>query len=214
MLQDETDDYKPLTLTQFGIQLRRMTAADKEMVRMGRNKQFVRENHVYQKIISIEEHESWFREVCSPLHYIFVIHYRERDVGIVIVRDFVPEIMKTKCGAFIWDEDYLSTKVPILGILIALDFFFYVIGISSSESIVLKSNSAATKMNKFFGFEFTERDSKTFHIIMDKKTYLANRDRLKAFAHRAARKKEEQELKIGGNKSLLNLPAINALLPD
>lgn len=211
---DEISVYRPLTLTQYGIQLRRMTEADKEMVRLGRNKEFVRNNHVYREIITIEEHEAWFREVSSPLHYILVIHYRDRDVGIVIVKDFLPDRMMPRCGAFIWDEDYIGTKVPILSILIALDFFFYTVGISGTESVVLKGNSPAIKMNRFFGFEFTERDGESYKISMDKKTYLENRDRLKAFACRAAKKKEEQELRIGGNKSSLNLTEINALLPD
>jgi len=214
MQVDRSTEYRPLTLTQFGIQLRRMTADDKEMVRTGRNKDFVRNNHVYREIISVEQHEVWFREVSSPLHYILVIHYHGRDVGIVIVRDFVPERMTTTCGAFIWDEDYLGSKVPIMSILIALDFFYYTIGVSRTDSVVLKSNAAAIKMNRFFGFEFTERDNESFNITMDRETYLANRNRLIAFACRAAKKKEEQELKIGGNKSPLNLPAINALLPD
>lgn len=211
---DEPSGYRPLTLTQFGIQLRRMTKADKELVRTGRNKEFVRNNHVYREIISIEEHEAWCREVFSPLHYIMVIHYRDRDVGIVIVKDFNPDILKPRCGAFVWDEDFIGTKVPILSILIALDFFFNAVGISGTESVVLKSNSAAIKMNKFFGFEFTERDNESFNITMDKQIYFANRDRLQTFACRAAKKKEEQQLKVGGNKSSLNLPQINLLLPD
>jgi len=214
MQRDEISSYEPLTLTQFGIQLRRMTEADKEMVRIGRNKDFVRNNHVYRKIISPEEHEVWFSEVSAPFHYILVIHYRGRDVGIVIVKDVVPKKMNTTCGAFIWDEDFLGTKVPIMSILIALDFFFYTIGISSTESLVLKSNTAAIKMNQFFGFEFTERDNESFKITMDNKTYMANRTRLKAFACRAAKNRVEQELVVGGNKSPLNLSEINALLPD
>jgi hypothetical protein len=214
MQVDRNAEYRPLTLTQFGIHLRRMTEADKEMVRAGRNRDFVRNNHIYREIITAEQHEVWFREVTSPLHYILVIHYHGRDVGIVIVKDFVPDRMTTTCGAFIWDEDFIGTKVPIMSILIALDFFYYTIGVTRTESVVLKSNAAAIKMNRFFGFEFAERDSESFDIAMDRETYLANRDRLIAFACRAAKKKEEHELKIGGNKSPLNLPAINALLSD
>jgi hypothetical protein len=214
MPKDKSSGYRPLTLTQYGIQLRRMTEDDKEMVRIGRNKDFVRNNHVFRDIISLEAHEAWFSEVNSPLHYILVIHYHERDVGIVIVKDFLPDKMAPRCGAFIWDEDFIGTKVPILSILIALDFFFYTVGISSTESLVLKSNAAAIKMNRFFGFEFHDRDSDSFDITMDKKTYMANRARLKAFACRAAKKKEEQELKIGGSKSSLNMAEINSLLPD
>lgn len=207
-------DRNPLTLTRFGIQLRRMTEADKESVRTGRNKDFVRNNHVYREVISVEEHEAWFREVNSPLHYVFVIHYRERDVGAIIVKDINPETMTATNGVFIWDEATLGSKVPILSGLIGLDFFFYTIGLSRMQSVVLKSNTPAIKMNTFYGFELTERDSETLYTTIDNKAYLANRERLIGFACRVCKKKEEQDLKIEGNKSPLNLPIINSLLPD
>lgn len=209
----EISDYKPLTLTRFGIQMRRMTEAEKETVRTGRNKDFVRNNHVYREIISVEEHEAWFHQVASPLHYILVIRYRDRDVGAMLVKDIDPKVMSCTCGGFIWDEAFIGSKVPILSLAMMLDFFFS-IGITRMESIVLKSNTPAIKMNTFFGFTFTERDEESFNITMESATYLANKDRLIAFAYRACKKKEEQELKIGGNKSPLNLPVINSLLPD
>ncbi len=204
--------YRPLTLSRFGIELHRMTEEEKEMVRAGRNKDFVRNNHVYRKIISVEEHEAWFREVSSPLHYIMVIHFKNRDIGAVIVKDFQPDLSTTTCGAFLWDEDFVGTKVPILSILIALDFFFHNVGISSTQSVVLKSNSASINMNRFFGFTFSERDEESFHIYMDKASYFANRERLNTFAFRAAKNQEDQQLKIAGSRSSINLSEINALL--
>lgn len=204
--------YQPLILHRYGIQLRRMTEADKETVRNGRNKDFVRNNHVHQKIISTEEHEAWFQEVSSPLHYVLIIHYRERDVGAVIVRDFLPELYNTSCGAFIWDEDFIGTKVPILSILIALDFFFFNVGILSTRSTVLKSNSASVNMNKFFGFSFSEKNAESYTITMDKSAYFSNRDRLMTFACRAAKRKEDQQLRMSGTRSPLNLTEINSML--
>lgn len=209
----EISDNEPLTLTRFGIQMRRMTEAEQEIVRTGRNKEFVRNNHVYREVISVQQHEAWCREVASPLHYVLVIRYHERDVGAMIVKDIDPETMNCTCGGFIWDEDFLGSKVPILSLALMLDFFFS-IGINRMNSIVLKSNLPAIKMNTFFGFSFAERDDESFSITMEKSTYLANKDRLIAFAYRACKNKDDQELKIGGKKSLLNLPAINALLPD
>lgn len=189
-----------------------MAEADKEMVRLGRNKDFVRNNHVYQEIISAQEHENWFREMSSPSHYIMIIHFRGRDIGAIVVRDIVPDLSSTTCGAFLWDEDFIGTKIPILSILIALDFFIYHIGVMQTESIVLRKNTASIKMNKFFGFTFIDRDETSYKIILDRATYLLKRDQLNIFASRATKEKGLQKLVVTGSPSPLNLPEINSFL--
>jgi hypothetical protein len=68
---DTQDTYQPLTLLQFGIELRRMVETDKEIVRLGRNEDFGRENHVYRKIISETEQDNWFNEMNRKEHVDF-----------------------------------------------------------------------------------------------------------------------------------------------
>lgn len=212
MLATKFTPYRPLTLNRFGIELRRMTEADKETVRLGRNKDFVRFNHVYRNIITLAEQEQWFREMNSRSHYVLIIVYHGRKVGTVIIRDIPDTLEDTTCGTFIWDEDFIGTKVPILSILTALDFFFHDVGVGRTESVVLKSNTPAIKMNTFFGFEFIERDKESFLIVMHRATYLNNRDRLLQFARRAVKDRTEHKLRISGTASPLNLAAINTLL--
>jgi len=68
---DNLDIYQPLTLLQFGIELRRMVETAKEIVRLGRNRDFVRENHVYRKIISETKQNNCFDEINRKEHVDF-----------------------------------------------------------------------------------------------------------------------------------------------
>lgn len=213
MQPEASDHYTPLTLIRFGIRLQRMTEDEKELVRIGRNKEFVRQNHLFQKIISAEEQDRWFAEMNQRHHYVLVIHYRGNKVGVVILRDIPDNLEGSTCGIFIWDEEYIASKVPILSVLTALDFIFFTGGVKKTESIVLKHNTAAIKMNEFLGFSFSERDADSFLISLDRETFLARRDQLINFAKRIAKNSSEHELQIVGTRSHLNLQQLNALLP-
>jgi RimJ/RimL family protein N-acetyltransferase len=212
MLDSMDLSYKPLTLSQYGIVLRRMAEADMEQIRQGRNREFVRNRHVYRNEISKDDQALWYQEMNSPLNYVFVVHYRDQDIGSILVKDFLPDLSTTSCGAFIWNEGYLGTKVPILSILVALDFFFHRVGIACTRSVVLKSNAPSINMNRFFGFAFSDYDEQAYNIFMDRPTYMTNRERLISFACRASKSKETHILRISGSQSNANLPIINSLL--
>ncbi|MFO1524899.1 MAG: GNAT family N-acetyltransferase [Turneriella sp.] len=211
---DNSVSVQPLTLRRFGIELRRMVSADKEAVRIGRNKDFVRNNHVYREIISEEAQDKWFEEMNRKEHYVLIISYKGKSIGVVILKDIPENIESSTCGAFIWDEEYIATKIPILSVLMALDFAYYTCGVKWMESVVLKHNIAAIKMNKFFGFTFHERDQDSFLITMDRASYVQQRERLNWFAKRAVKNPDEHELRIFGSKTPLNHDKLNALLGD
>lgn len=82
--------YQPLSLKRFGIELRRMVESDKEIIREGRNKDFVRANHIYRNIISSEEQDKWFLAMNAKEHYVFLVLYKDERIGVVYLRD-IPE---------------------------------------------------------------------------------------------------------------------------
>jgi len=204
--------YVPLTLERYGIKLRRMIETDKEIVRLGRNKDFVRNNHVYKEIITPAEQDIWFEKMNAPEHYVLIIEHQDEPCGLITCRDFFNRLTNCVCGAFIWDEHRLSSKVPILAILMALDFFFHDLQLQHMESLVLKTNERACKMNKFFGFTFAEKDADTFSISMPAANYFKRRNTLSDFARRATKNTRLWDLQISGSLSSLNLPEINRLL--
>jgi RimJ/RimL family protein N-acetyltransferase len=211
---DHHDTYRPLTLMQFGIELRRMIETDKEIVRLGRNKDFVRENHVYRKIISEAEQDMWFDEMNRKEHYVFVVIKDEKRIGVVYLRDIPEDRASSTCGLFFWDDDSISTRIPVFAALLALDFASYYCEVQRIDSIVLKSNTAGIKMYRFFGFDLQDKDDDSYLITITRDAYLKKRDGLMNFIKRAIKNKADHELRFSGTQGSLNYDIVNGLLAN
>lgn len=211
---ENTDTYQPLTLLRFGIELRRMVESDKEIVRQGRNKDFVRENHVYRQIITEEEQDKWFDEMNQKEHYVFIVIHDGKRIGVVYLRDIPENRASSTCGLFFWDDDYISTRIPVFAALLALDFASYYCEVQRIDSIVLKSNTAGIKMYTFFGFDLQEKDADSYLISIDRDTYLEKRDSLINFIKRAVKNKAEHELRVSGSQGPFNYDIVNTFLAN
>lgn len=211
---ENQETYQALTLRRFGIELRRMVESDKEIVRLGRNKDFVRENHVYRKIISEAEQDKWFEEMNRKEHYVFVVVHDGKRIGVVYLRDIPEDLASSTCGLFFWDDDYISTRIPVFAALLALDFASYYCDVKRIDSIVLKNNTAGIKMYTFFGFDLEEKDANSYLISISRDTYLKKRDSLMNFIKRAIKNKAEHELRVFGSQGSLNYDIVNRLLDN
>jgi RimJ/RimL family protein N-acetyltransferase len=202
-----------LTLERYHLTLTRVVSGDIELIRQGRNLDHVRLQHLSQGLISKEMQEAWFEQVNNRYSYFFMIQQAGKRVGVVYVRDFTEGMATSTCGVFIWDPGALGGRVPLLAVLIVLDFFFGDLRGGSTESFVLKTNRAAMKMNQFFGFEFEDVPNEDFYRIrMTLERYSSQRQRLLAVAARIIKTPHAQVLRLGGHVSELNFPEINQLL--
>lgn len=203
-----------LTLSRFRLHLERITPAHLEIVRRGRNQDFVRENHIYQKKITKEEQEVWFEKVNRPDTYYFVVSRNERPVAAVHMRGIDPQLSKGDYGLFVWDRRHHGTAVPVFITLLILDFFFMNVGLGLVEGVILEKNKAIRKICDFFHFSFRAAPQADSVITFSTRSnYLQRRDFLMNFAEKSFRDKTALDLKIGGEKSPRHLEAINALLP-
>lgn len=207
---DET--YIPLTLARFGIRLVRMTEEDKEIVRLGRNKDFVRNNHLYRSIITEAEQERWFVEMNSREHYVFIVIYKGKRIGVVYLRDIPEDLSISTCGLFFWEDEYISSRIPVFAAFLALDFAVYFCEVQQIKSIVLKTNEAGLKMYTFFGFELKENDAESYVILISREIYLKRRETLINFILRAVKNTAEHQLRFRGSQCSLNYPVVNQLL--
>lgn len=202
-------------LRQYHLTLQRLQHEDIELVRQGRNLDFVRQNHVYQKPISPEEQEIWFQKINNKQNYFFLIKKNDRKAGIVYLKDGEIADKRGTCGMFIWDRKFLGSRMPILANIIGLDFFFEVLGNSYAESVVLKTNTPAMRMNEFLGFDFEySSDNDTCRIFLTLEKYLGYRPKLVEFAEKLIHEKNEHKLRITGEVSDLNVPSINSILAN
>lgn len=191
-----------------------MVESDKEIVRMGRNKDFVRENHLYRSIISSEEQDRWFATINTREHYVFVVIYKGEKIGVVYLRDIPVDLSRSTCGLFFWKDEYISSRIPVFASFLALDFASFYCQVQKIESVVLKSNEAGLKMYTFFGFTLNENDADSYLISIDRDKYIERREMLLNFIRRAIKNHEEHTLRIEGTCGPHNYEVVNRLLTD
>lgn|GEM_PF-4353798 len=199
-----------LVLERFHLVLSRVERDDIEIIRQGRNAEHVRRMHRHQAPITPAQQEAWFARIDNEWNYFFVIHHRGRKVGVVYVAEFTPQMATSNCGVFVWDHDALGSRVPLMAILTVLDFFFFDLQGGGTSSVVLRSNTAALRMNEFFGFAFEDGpEADLVRVSMDRARYLAHRDRLLAFARRAVKDPAAFSLRLRGAPSPRLFDVIN-----
>ncbi len=202
-----------LVLERFHLVLSRVERDDIEVIRQGRNAEHVRRMHRHQDEITPEQQEAWFARVDNEWNYYFVIHHRGRKVGVVYVAEFTPQMATSNCGVFLWDHEALGSRVPLMAILTVLDFFFFDLQGGGTSSVVLRANTAALRMNEFFGFAFEDGPAAdVVRVTMDRARYLAHRDRLLAFARRVVKDPAAFPLRLRGTPSPKLFAVINERL--
>ncbi|MBN8221325.1 MAG: GNAT family N-acetyltransferase [Spirochaetes bacterium] len=203
-----------LTLSRFRLRLERITPAHLELVRRGRNRDFVRQNHIYQKRITKEEQATWFEKINRPDTYYFVVSRHNRPIAATHMRGIDAGLTKGDYGLFVWDRRHHGTPVPVFITLLMLDFFFLDVGLELVEGVILEKNRAIRKICEFFHFSFrTAPEAGSLVTYSTRANYLSRRDFLMNFAEKSFRDKTELDLKVTGEKSTLHLNRINALLP-
>jgi RimJ/RimL family protein N-acetyltransferase len=204
-------DRSPLVLERFHLVLSRVVHDDIEEIRQGRNADHVRRMHRHQEPITPEQQEAWFARIDNEWNYFFVIHHHGRKVGVVYVSEFTPRMASSNCGVFVWDHDALGSRVPLMAILTVLDFFFADLQGGGTSSVVLRTNTAALRMNEFFGFRVDDGPADDLvRVSMDRARYLENQPRLLAFARRAVKDPAAFPLRLRGTPS----PRLFAVIND
>ncbi len=145
-----------MIIGKYGIRLERLTEKDLELVRQKRNSDTIRERMVYQKLISEEEQQKWFRSIDNVNNIYLLVIYQGEKIGMINGKNTDFEKRISEGGIFIWDERHLNSIVPSLCSIIMHDYNFLVCEFEKTIIKVLNSNTVAIQFNKMFGYEPTD----------------------------------------------------------
>ncbi len=137
------------------IYLRLMTEEDTDLIVSWRNKDFVRENFIYQKPFTREGHLNWIRTQIEPGHVVqFMICLKADDkpVGSVYFRDIDQEHRKAEYGIFIGEEDVLGRGIGTQAAELALQYGFTELKLHRIMLRVLGGNERAKRSYEKAGF--------------------------------------------------------------
>lgn len=202
-----------LILEQYGVRLVRVQEKDIELIRTWRNNPDVAGFMEYRKHITAEEQKIWFRSINNKNNYYFIIEYEGKKVGLINSKNYDPKVGFGEGGIFISDKEYINSFAAVFASLCLLNFMFEKIAVSQVSRVrVLKSNERAIQYNKLLGYKLMpgqeEIENQLYELhISDYKTIGSKLNKTASLLSGG-----NSELKFSGEKSEINMDAINALL--
>jgi RimJ/RimL family protein N-acetyltransferase len=142
-----------MLISGYGIQLRRLTIEDIELVRQHRNSERIQQYMEYRKEITPEEQLTWFNSINNLNNNYFVIEHQGEKVGLIYGADIN---WKTKTtgngGIFIWNSTYWETATPTASSFLLTDTSI-LLGLEKTYIKVLSTNHRAIEFNKSLGYQ-------------------------------------------------------------
>lgn len=170
-----------LTLTNYGVTLKRLTHDKIEMLRQWRNDPAIRQNMVYKEIITPEMQERWFANLDLLCNYYFIVDYKGTEIGMVHIKNIDYAKKNGENGIIIYNEKFRSTDIPYRALLVMCDWFFVERGFDYTYSHVLTTNPASIRLGEFMGFVKDTKNStdevQMWNLTRD--SYLLNVNRLR-----------------------------------
>lgn len=155
-----------LTLTGYGVTLRRLTHDKIEMLRQWRNDPKIQQYMIYREYITPEMQEKWFEKINNDNNFYFIIEYEGREVGMIHIKD-VDYTKKTgEPGQFMYDDDLLDSDVSMRASLCLMDFVWEKLGLESMYIHVVGTNKRALDYNLLIGYEIVSGYENKENLVM------------------------------------------------
>lgn len=142
-----------LTLTGYGVTLRRLTHDKIEMLRQWRNDPKIQQFMIYREYITPEMQEKWFEKINNDNNFYFIIEYEGREVGMINVKDVDYEKKTGEPGIFLYDDSLWNSDVGMRASLCFGEFIWVTLGMESMYIHVVASNKRAVQYNLLMGYE-------------------------------------------------------------
>lgn len=142
-----------LTLTGYGVTLRRLTHDKIEMLRQWRNDPKIQQFMIYREYITPEMQEKWFEKINNDNNFYFIIVYEGREVGMINIKDVDYEKKTGEPGMFLYDDNLWNSDVGMRASLCHSDFVWNTLGLETMYIHVVASNTRALQYNLLFGYE-------------------------------------------------------------
>lgn len=169
-----------MEVSQYGVNLKRLTLDKIEMVRQWRNNPEISKYMEYREIITPEMQLIWFHKINNENNYYFVIEVGEKEIGLINVRDIDLDNKIGEGGIFINKSDELEPTVAIRAILCLYNFCFEKIKLEKVRAHILRDNKRAIRFNRALGFQLGVGQENEYNqeYIVDKDTYYKCREKL------------------------------------
>jgi len=178
----------------YGITLERIKPEHLEMVRQWRNDKKISKFMFHHGEITSVMQQEWFESINNISNFFFIIHYHNKQVGLINMSAIDWDKHEAFSGLFIYEDEYLGTDVPARASLAMLDVFFLLAGMKKVYAKVRGNNKIAHRYNTSLGFVKTRKIELGlgFEYELERIDYFMTADKLRRLAS-----------KTNGNKTLI-----------
>lgn len=145
--------------SKYGITLINLVEQDIELVRNWRNDPLVVRNYEFQKYITPEEQQNWFRSIRNINNAYFVIQYQGKKVGVINARNIEWDKHTFESGIFIPDPLAYNTFVPAVVSIMVTDLFFRIFKWEKIYAHTLKNNRPVIRYNQLLGYRLCKEQN-------------------------------------------------------
>lgn len=142
-----------MIIQKYGVQLRRMTIQDQELLRTWRNAAHVSRFMAFREHITTQMQIDWFQSVNNFNNYYYIIEYQGKAIGLINDKNIDYVNHTSEGGLFLHDTSFYNTLVPVWASLALLENSFITFRGEKSFAHILKDNTKAQSFNKMLGYE-------------------------------------------------------------
>ncbi len=180
-----------MIVRKYGLTLRRLTRDDIELVRQKRNSEEIRRVMNFREEITPGMQVKWFERIDNFENFYYIVEYQGKKVALINDKNMDWKARTSESGLFFWDQDYISTFIPILTSLVLLEVGFYYLDWHISYIHVMRDNFAAIGYAQQIGYELCdgqdEEENQLYFLTRD------NFEKKSKNIRRAARTFHDQE---------------------
>lgn len=167
-----------LTLTGYGVTLRRVTHDKIEMLRQWRNDPKIQQYMFSQNYITQEMQEAWFKRINNDNNLHFIIEFENKEIGSINIQH-VDYINKNgEPGVYIYDDEYLNSDIAYRAHLVLFDYIYETMHLDFTYSNIQKDNIRAIRFAKFLGSkEISTETNEIRRLVLTKEDYYGNPNR-------------------------------------
>lgn len=141
-----------MIIRKYGIELHRLTECEIETVRSARNRPDIRSRMFDQRHISKEQQAAWFKSVNNKNNLYMIIRVKDKNVGLVYVKNIDYEERSCEAGIFVWEKELINTGIAAKSTILLTDTIIK-LGISKRiYSRIKPDNQTAKAFNAALGF--------------------------------------------------------------
>lgn len=137
----------------YGIVLERLSEKYLELVRLWRNREFVRARMQFRDEIGSEAQRAWFLALHPENDWYFVASRAGTPFGLFHVKNIDWQEKSGEAGAFVGEETYIEGLDPASAVLALMEFAFLQLNLDSLTAKYHPQFASIARMNSQLGYE-------------------------------------------------------------